>query len=77
MTTLENEMKKRDISVYKLSQALEMPMGSTTRLARRIAGKDIISVGKLAEICEAITKISKQPLKVDDLKVEMDVVRVK
>lgn len=75
MTTLERELKLRGISIYLLCKLLDKdPMGSATRMSSKIAGRTDIPYDELKEICRVVSKYSREPLKVDDLK--SDIIKV-
>lgn len=76
-STLLAEMQKRNISQYALMQKLGRdPKSNWVNFHAKLSGEGTIKFPLLEKICEAITEISGQPLKVGDLNFEFLTVKM-
>ena len=76
MTTLLNEMEKRDISTYKLVELMgKSPKHVAGYWKKKIEGEVAMSPDQLREIVKIISEHSGEPLKADDI--EYEIVKLK
>ena len=69
MTYLEQELKKRNISVYQICKALgKDPNGFVGSYLRKIRGKSTMTIEELNQIGLAIQDLSKTPFNTENVK---------
>ena len=77
MLNLKNELEKRNLTNYGLGKQLGLSSGNFDRLSKRVKGELPIKYATLKDICEAISKMSGSPLAIEELGMEMVVVKIK
>lgn len=62
MPNLLEEIKKRNLTVYKINKELGGSSGNCDRLSRKIKGAVPVKYSELQAVCELVGKLSNEPL---------------